>query len=77
MATKLENTPISDVLLHLKDDDKNEHIILPVTRYENILNAPNVVYTAESKPGAPFHILATETETLSANEIREICGPII
>ena len=73
----LKTQNIHDVLSHLKTSDKEDGLILPITRYENVLNAPNVVSDAEQKPGAPFHLLAAGSEGLTYSEIRKFCGPII
>lgn len=68
---------VSDVLLHDKDSDRTERVVMPITRYKNVLNAPNVVNTTNELRGAPFLLLATETETLSIEQIRRLSGDII
>lgn len=70
-------TSVQDTILHAKTDDKNEEIVMPVTRYDNVLNAPHLVETAEAHPGAPFHVLVTDEDTLTASEIRDIAGGIL
>lgn len=67
----------SDVLLHLKDSDRTERVILPFTRYANIMSAPNVVTDGDEIYGAPFHLLHTKTEVVSADYIRRLCGRIL
>ena len=68
---------VSDVLLHDKDSDRTERVVMPITRYKNVLNAPNVVNTTNELRGAPFLLLATETETLTIEQIRRLSGDII
>ena len=68
---------VSDVLLHEKDTDRTEKVVMPITRYKNVLNAPNIVTTANDVKGAPFVLLETDTETLSIEQIRALSGNII
>lgn len=75
-----ENTipsSVTDVLLHSKDTDRTERVIMPITRYANVLSAPNIVEDVDEVPGAPFHLLATETELLSTSDIRKLCGRVV
>lgn len=67
----------SDYLLHGKDSDRTERIILPITRYGNILSAPSVVTEDIEVNGAPFHLLKTGTVKLTAEEIHYLCGHIV
>lgn len=68
---------VSDVLMHQKNTDRTEKVILPITRYKNVLNAPNVVNTTSDVKGAPFIFLATGEEELSIAEIRKLSAEII
>lgn len=68
---------VDDVLLHHKNSDKEETLILPITRYANIMSGPNIVKDSDEIPGAPFHLLVTDSETMSVEEIRKFCGGII
>ena len=68
---------VSDVLLHDKDSDRSERVIMPITRYKNVLNAPNVVTAANAVKGAPFVLLATESEVLSTAELRSLITDIL
>ena len=70
-------TSVSDTLLHEKDSDRTERVILPITRYKNVLNAPQVVTNGNAVKGAPFVLLVTETETLSTSELRKLAGGIV
>ena len=67
---------VQDAILHVKTSD-SEEIVLPVTRYDNVMNSPHLVETAEARPGAPFHLLETDSETLDASEIRRLAGGIL
>jgi hypothetical protein len=68
---------VDDTLLHLKNNDREEIVILPITRYANVMSAPGVVGDSDEIPGAPFHLLALGTEEMSVEEIRKYCGGII
>lgn len=63
---------VSDVLLHNRDSDRTEKVILPVTRYKNVMNAPKVINDISSSNGAPFTLLATETEVLDTAQLRKL-----
>lgn len=68
---------VSDVLLHDKNTDRTERVIMPITRYKNVLNAPALVKSAQSLKGAPFLLLQTGTETLSTADLRNLVGDIV
>lgn len=68
---------VSDVLLHDKNTDRTERVIMPITRYKNVLNAPALVTSAQSLKGAPFLLLQTGTDTLSTAELRKLVGDIV
>lgn len=68
---------VSDTLLHIKETDRTERVILPITRYENVLSAPTVVTDVDEVYGAPFLILETGEEKVSAETIRTLCGRIV
>lgn len=68
---------IADVIMHTKTAEKDDIVTLPVTRYLNVLNAPNLITNVEEKPGAPFHLYVNETEEMDDNDIVALCGPII
>ena len=57
MPSKIPMT-VSDTLLHIKDSDTTENVILPITRYDNVMNSPRVV-TDGDNIGAPFVLLKT------------------
>lgn len=76
MPRKLPKT-VADTLLHVKDTDLTEKIMLPITRYRNILNAPNVVKNTTDVSGAPFVLLQTSVEAIPVEKIRQMCGGIL
>ena len=68
---------VSDVLLHNRDSDRTENVILPITRYNNVMNAPKLINDTSATNGAPFTLLATETETLSAAQLRKLIPELL
>jgi hypothetical protein len=76
MPRKLPKT-VADTLLHVKDTDLTEKIMMPITRYRNILNAPNVIKNPTDVSGAPFVLLEQSSEIISVDKIRKMCGSII
>ena len=77
MVTDKIPMAVSDTLLHEQDSDRTERVILPITRYRNVLNAPDLVTDGNAVKGAPFVLLAMDTETLDTSEIRELAGAIV
>ena len=47
---------------------------MPITRYGAVLNAPKLVTEEIETNGAPFHLLVTDTITMTDDEIRKITG---
>lgn len=76
MPRKLPKT-VADTLLHVKDTDLTEKIMMPITRYRNVLNAPNVIKNPTDVSGAPFVLLEQSSEIVSTDKIRKMCGAII
>lgn len=68
---------VSDVLLHNKVNDRTEQVVLPITRYNNVLNAPKVTKDSSNVNGAPFTLLTTGTEVLNTSELRKLVPGII
>ena len=68
---------VSDILLHDKDSDNTEKVILPITRYDNVLNAPKVVTNCNAVAGAPFVLYSTESESLSTSDIRKLVSGVV
>lgn len=75
MPSKIPMT-VSDSLLHIKNSDTTENVILPITRYDNVMNSPRVV-TDGDNIGAPFVLLKTGEETISIETLRKLCGGIV
>ena len=65
---------VTDILMHGKDSDAVERVLLPITRYGAVMNAPNLVTEEIETNGAPFHLLVTDTIILTDYEIRKITG---
>lgn len=68
---------VLDLLLHVKDTNGKESVILPITRYDNVMNAPKVV--SKNSPltdmtGHPFVLLKTDTCTVTTEKLRSIVG---
>jgi hypothetical protein len=68
---------VTDILMHGKDSDRTERVLMPITRYDNILSSPTVVTEEIETHGAPFHLLEVETVEMTEEEIRKLCGHII
>lgn len=71
---------VNDTLLHVKDENGKESIVLPITRYDNILNAPKILRQGAAiteMAGHPFVLLATDTCTISTEDLRKIVGEIL
>ena len=72
---------VSDTLLHLKEESNNgtitDNVVLPYTRYDNVLNRPRVVYdTSSMNNGAPFNLLALQEEEMTEAEINELYNKV-
>ena len=76
MANNKIPQSVSDVLLHQKDGSLIERVVLPITRYDNVMNSPRVV-TDGDNIGAPFVLLKTEEEIVSIEMIRKLCGGVV
>ena len=76
MAANLPRA-VSDVIMHTKTDTQEEVVVLPVTRYDNVMNSPHVIETAEAHPGAPFHLFITGEEEMTSSEIRKFGNGIM
>ena len=71
---------VLDLLLHVKDTNGKESVILPITRYDNVMNAPKVVSKNSSltdMTGHPFVLLKTGEEAISIETLRKLCGGIV
>ena len=77
MADKKIPVSVSDVLLHTKTEKDKERVVLPFTRYANVLNAPKVVNNGRDLLGAPFGLLVSDTEVLTTEQLRALDATII
>ena len=68
---------VTETLLHVKDTDRTEKVILPITRYKSVLNAPKVITDAKDVNGSPFTLLACETEELDTAALRKLIPNIV
>ena len=75
--TNLNNTNIYDSITHVKENDLEDSIVLPITSYENVLNRPKVTKHPESVKGSPFLLFVTDEESLTKTEIKNLIGNVI
>ena len=68
---------VSDTLLHAKDSDSTERVMLPITRYKNVLNGPSVVDNPYSVKGAPFLLYQVAEEELPLEEVRQLVSGLV
>ena len=64
--------PVSGTLLHAKDTDTTERIILPITGYDCLIDAPYIGANKTIHPRAPFLFLITGEETIEDAELEKI-----
>ncbi len=74
MPNNVVPSAVTDILMHGKDSDSIERVLMPITRYGAVLNAPKLVTEEIETNGAPFHLLVTDTITMTDDEIRKITG---
>lgn len=77
MSKHIVPASVSDVLLHLKNTDNTEVVMMPFTRYDNVFNAPLVTSDTSESFGAPFVLFSNGEETMSDVDINRLCGKII
>lgn len=69
---------VSDTLLHGKTKENTEVVVLPVTRYTNVLNAPKVLTSAtnikDNAKGAPFVIQTMGITTVDSETLNKLTG---
>lgn len=73
-STQAKTYNVADQLIHGKSDNGEEVILLPITRYDNVMGAPRVVSSYEDYIPAPFFFLKTDEVDLSADEINTLVG---
>lgn len=79
----LDVTGYGDILLWGKEEGEDGSIvkrgIFPISRYDNMLNRPRTINEDTSlavTPNADFHLVVTETEEVSDDEIFKLFGQI-
>jgi hypothetical protein len=65
-------TNTSDVLMHAKDDNEHERIVLPITQYKNVLLAPKVLDDISEFNNEPFSLLKIDSDDLTDDEIKSL-----
>jgi hypothetical protein len=73
MANTKNFPDASDILFHTKDNDSNERLIFPITRYMNVMSSPKVINDINSTNGAPFLLLKDKSVEIDEDELRELC----
>lgn len=68
---------VTDDLLHMKTSDGQDKVVLPITRYNNVMNAPKLISNPYSAEGAPFCLYETDEEDLDVSEIRSLINGLI
>ena len=76
MANKIPKV-VNNTLLHVKDENDKEQIILPFTRYDNVMGRPRISQSTSNLGGSPFSLLHTSTVTMSAEKLRSLVGDIV
>ena len=67
----------SDIILHSKelvDGVDEERIVFPVTRYDNVLNAPKVTDDPLNAENSEFILMASEESEVESNVIYSLIG---
>lgn len=79
----LDISGYGDTMLWEKEEGENGDIkkmgIFPISRYDNMLNRPRTVTEDSSlalTPNANFHLVVTETEEVTDDEIFKLFGQI-
>lgn len=65
---------ITDNFLHIRNEDGEEGIIFPITRYDNIMGRPTIITDANDLRGSDFSLLVTEEVEVTAEEANEFYG---
>lgn len=67
----------SDILMHSKevvDGISEERIVFPVTRYDNVLNAPHVSDDPKLSENSEFILLTSEEPLMDSEEVYRLIG---
>jgi len=73
MGNKIPSS-VTDTLLHVKESDTDERVVMPITRYCNVLQAPKVVENIDTGVGSEFMLYATDRELVSIRALRNYFG---
>lgn len=65
---------ITDNILHVRNEDGEEGIVFPITRYNNIMGRPTIIENAEDLRGSDFAFLVTEEVELTPEEANKFYG---
>lgn len=72
------NEKYSDVLLHakrvLEDETEERRVIYPMTRYQDVINAPRVSENILTSNNPPFLLYITSTEEMDNEDIFKLFG---
>jgi hypothetical protein len=63
-----------DHLMHGKMENGEEVILFPITRFDNLLGAPQIVTDMDKFAGAPFFFYTTDTVEVTSATIEELTG---
>ena len=69
---------VTNDLLHVKVSEDTETIILPITNYSNVMNAPRISTLPELKiAGQPYSFSVSSLEEVTIEELSKIGADII
>ena len=67
----------SDIVMHSKelvDGVNEERIVFPITRYDNVLNAPKVTDDPSKAENSEFILMTSEESEVDSNTIYDLIG---
>lgn len=67
----------SDILMHSKETVNGideERIVFPITRYDNVLNAPHLTDDPKKSENSEFILLTTSESELPADDVYNLYG---
>lgn len=65
---------VMDHLIHDKLSSGEEVILLPITKYDNVIGAPGVISDLNELIAAPFSLYAQDEVEISSDLLEEITG---
>ena len=69
-----DSVVITDNLLHQRNEDGEESIVFPITRYANIMGRPQIVDDVSKIRGSDFVFLVSGEEEITAEEANAFYG---